>query len=79
MKPVKCPKPPFWGVGHFQAKLLTINSRILSTLLYREAEKRNQLIFICNFLKNQRISMQFSLLYLKMNGTRGGMNFTHLT
>jgi len=32
--------------------------------IHREAEKNgNQLIFVCNFVKNQRILMQFSLLY----------------
>ena len=33
------------------------------------AIKRRQLVFICNFVKNQRILMQFSLLDLKMNST----------
>jgi len=34
---------------------------------------------VCNFLKNQRILAQFSLLDLAMNGRREGMNFTRLT
>jgi len=42
-------------------------------------KKRSQLIFVCNFMKNQRILMQFSLLELTMNDTCDGMNFTHLT
>ena len=32
-------------------------------------KKRSQLIFVCNFVKNQRILMQFSLRDLEMNGT----------
>jgi len=32
-------------------------------------KKWNTLIFVCNFEKNQRILVQFSLLDLKMNGT----------
>jgi len=43
------------------------------------AIKRSQLIFVCNFAKNQRILVQVSLLDLKMNGTCDVMNFTHLT
>jgi len=43
------------------------------------AIKRSQLVFVCNFVKNQQILMQFSLLDFKMNDTCGGMNFTHLT
>jgi len=43
------------------------------------AIKRSQLVFVCNFVKNQRILMQFSLLDFKMNDTCGAMNFTHLT
>jgi len=39
----------------------------------------SQLIFARNFVKNQQILMHFPLLYLTMNGTRDGMNFTHLT
>jgi len=42
-------------------------------------KKQSQLIFVCNFVKNQRILMQFSLLELMMNDTSDGMNFTHLT
>ena len=37
------------------------------------------LVFVCNFVKNQRILMQFSLLELTMNDACEGMNFTHLT
>jgi len=42
-------------------------------------KKRSQLIFVYNFVKDQRILMQFSLLELAMNGTCNGMSFTHLT
>ena len=41
-------------------------------------KKRSQLIFLCNFVKNQLILMQFSLLKLTMNDTCDGMNFTYL-
>jgi len=36
-------------------------------------------MLVRNFVKNQRISMQFSLLDLTMNDTCDGINFTHLT
>jgi len=39
----------------------------------------SQLIFICNFVKDQRILMQFSLIDLEINDTCDNMNFTHLT
>jgi len=42
-------------------------------------KKRSQLIFLCNFVKNQRILTQFSLLDFTMNDACAGMNFTHLT
>jgi len=42
-------------------------------------KKWSQLIFVCNFMKNQWILMQFLLLELTMNDTSGGMNYTHLT
>ena len=37
------------------------------------------LVFVCNFVKTQRILIQFSLLDLQMNVTCEGMNFTHVT
>jgi len=40
---------------------------------------RCQLIFVGNFVKNQRILNAFSLLDLEMNDTCDSMNFTHLT
>jgi len=43
------------------------------------AIKSSQLIFVCNFVKNQLILMQFSLLDFEMNDTCASMNFTHLT
>jgi len=42
-------------------------------------KKHSQLIFVCNFVKNQQILMQFSLLDLSTNDTRDSVNFTHLT
>jgi len=42
-------------------------------------KKKSQLIFLCNFVKDQRILMQFSLLDLQMNVTCDIVNFTHLT
>jgi len=39
----------------------------------------SQFIFVCNFVKNQRILTQFSLIHLQRNGTCDSMNFTHLT
>jgi len=41
-------------------------------------EESSQLIFVRNFVKNQLILMQFSLLDFEMNGTCEGINFTHL-
>jgi len=40
---------------------------------------RSQLIFVCNFVKNQRILMWFAVLDFKMNDTYEGMNITHIT
>jgi len=54
------------------------NARI-HTHFYTVSHKKSQLIFVCNFVKNQLILMQFSLLDLTMNDTHGGMNLTHLT
>jgi len=42
-------------------------------------KKRSRLIFVCNFVKYQRILMHFSLLELAMNNTCDGMDFIHLT
>jgi len=41
-------------------------------------QKRSQLIFVGNFVKNQGILMQFSLLDFRMNDTCEDMNFTTL-
>jgi len=41
--------------------------------------KKTQLIFVRNFIKNQRMFVLFSLLDLLMIGAGIGMNFTHLT
>jgi len=43
------------------------------------AIERSQLIFVSNFVKNQRILMQFSPIDLEMNGTCESMNIVHLT
>jgi len=43
------------------------------------AIKRSQLVLVCNFVKNQRFLMQFSLLDLEMNGTCDSMNVTYPT
>ena len=48
-------------------------------VFYTVSQKRRQLIFVCNFVKNQGILMQFWLLDLTMNDTPDGMNLTHLT
>ena len=51
-----------------------------SVNIYTVSHKKwSQLIFVCNFVKNQRILMQFSLLELTMNCTCEGVNFTHIT
>jgi len=42
-------------------------------------KKGSKLIFVCNFIENQQILMQFSRLDLEMNSTCNNMNFTHLT
>ena len=42
-------------------------------------KKAANLFFVCKFVQNQRILMQFSLIDLEMNGTCDSMNFTHLT
>jgi len=46
--------------------------------MYTVSHKKES-IFDCNFVKNHRILMLFSLLDLTMNRTCDGMNFTHLT
>ena len=44
------------------------------------ATKKEPLIFVCNYVKNQRILMQFSLIDLEMNSTCESMNLPpHLT
>jgi len=43
------------------------------------AIKSSQLVFVCNFVKNQQILMQLSLLDFQMNDTCEGINFSHLT
>jgi len=54
-------------------------SNCLALVIHREPQKRSQLIFVCNFVKIQRILMQFLVLDLIINDTCDGMNFTHLT
>jgi len=36
-------------------------------------------IFVCDFVKNQQICMQFLLLDLQMNDTRDSINLIHIT
>ena len=52
--------------------------RQAASILHR-GHKRSHLIFVCNFVKNQRILMQFSLLDFEMNDTCERVNFTYLT
>jgi len=47
--------------------------------MYTVDHKKSRLIFVGNFIKNQWILMQFSLLDLEMNDKCDSMNFTHLT
>jgi len=53
-------------VTHRQTMLFHLQQQATSTPW---AIKRCQLIFFCNFVKNQRMLMQFSLLDLQMNIT----------
>jgi len=47
--------------------------------LYTVSHKKEPTYFLRNFVKNQLILMQFSLLGLTMNGTCDSINLTHLT
>jgi len=51
---------------------------LLGGTIYTVGHKKRANLFFCNFLKNQPILMQFSLLDFKMNDTCEGMNLTHL-
>jgi len=62
-------------VGHAVNEI----SEVWQQLYTPWAVKRSQLIFVRNFVKNQRILMQSSLIDLEMNDTCDSMNFTHLT
>jgi len=54
--------------------------QLLASAVHRTwAIKRSQLNFVCNFVKNQRILMQFSVVDLEMNDTCDSINFTNLT
>jgi len=60
-----------YQIERLHATILTqkhVTSIQFSVKIYTVSHKRSQLIFVCNFVKNQRILMQFSLLYLEMNG-----------
>jgi len=57
----------------------TITQYITGQFYTVSHEKRSQHIFVRNFVRNQRILMQFSLLDLAMNNTRKCVNFTDLT
>jgi len=52
---------------------------VLTLAIHVSHKKRSQLIFVYNFVKNQRILMQVLLLELTMNDTCDGMDFTYLT
>jgi len=53
--------------------------RLAISCSYTVNRKKEPTYFCSNFMKNQRILTQFSLLDLAMNDTCGGINFTHLT
>ena len=68
--------------GFHLPKIVQIDS-ILTELfknikLYTVGHKKEQLIFACDFVQNQWILMQFSLLDFKMNDACESMNFLHL-
>jgi len=42
-------------------------------------DKKSQNIFVCSFVKNQGILMQFLLLDLENNNICESLNFIHLT
>jgi len=63
-----------WQLDDFFSFWAHVNTKCTPSAI-----KRSQLIFVCNFVKNQQILMQFSLLGCKMNDTCEDMNFTHLT
>ena len=54
---------------------LTYADLYMLCAIYAVSHKISQLVFVCSFVKNQRILMQFSLLYFIMNGTCDGVNF----
>jgi len=43
-------------------------------MFYTVSHKKEPTYFVCNFVKNQRILMQFWLLDLEMNDTCDSMN-----
>jgi len=64
----------------FQASVLKQNTSRPKYYVHTPwAIKISQLIFLCNFVKNQRILTPFSRLDLKMKGTCDGINLTYLT
>ena len=47
--------------------------------MYSVGHKKEPTYFVCSFVKNQGILMQFLVIDLVMNGTCDSMNFTYLT
>jgi len=50
-----------------------------SIYMYSVGHKKEPTYFVCSFVKNQGILMQFLVIDLVMNGTCDSMNFTYLT
>jgi len=50
-----------------------------SVPMYTVSHNKGAKFFLCNFVKNQCILMQLSLLELQTNDTCDIMNFSHLT
>jgi len=78
-KLANCDSPTAYGM-HFPAILSKYNGvrayichQFIPTTAFLVA-----FVSVCNFVKNQRILMLFSLSELTMNDTCDGINFTHL-
>jgi len=59
--------------------ILLLSKKDNTAIVYISSIKRSQLIFVHNFIKNQWILMQFSLLDLEVSGIFDIINFTHFT
>ena len=77
------PIESFRSIQHGTIHSTTITDVVCHSLLKNHttlwAIKRSQLIFVCNFVRNQRISIQYSMLDLAMNDTCEFMDIAHLT